>query len=100
MAGILCCWPHTVEHASAQVQLSGTDVVTGIDSPHQYQTNAYFKVRADLRNLALWASAAARHTRWKAGAIVARHVKGSPAGRARGRTSLQRIGRLCDRSVL
>lgn len=28
----------------AQVQLSGTDVVTGIDSPDQYQTNAYFKV--------------------------------------------------------
>ncbi|CAL5219021.1 g779 [Coccomyxa viridis] len=27
-----------------KVQLSGTDVVTGIDSPDQYQTNAYFKI--------------------------------------------------------
>ena len=58
----LSCWPHAVEHTSAQVQLSGTDVVTGIDSPDQYQTNAYFKVRADLSSLALWASAAAQRT--------------------------------------
>lgn len=39
--------------ACVQVQLSGTDVVTGIDSPDQYQTNAYFKVRLqELRSFA------------------------------------------------
>ena len=82
------------------MQLSGTDVVTGIDSPDQYQTNAYFKVRANLRSLALLASAAAHHIQWKAISIVAQHVKDSPAGGAQGRTSLQRIGGPCNPCLL
>lgn len=83
---IKCCGPHAVEHASVQVQLSGTDVVTGIDSPDQYQTNAYFKVRDLLSSLALWTSAAAQPVQGEARPVRAQHVKGSPADGAHVRT--------------